>query len=222
MAVKTTVFCGSQMCPWENLSRMISYMRNSGLMIFLGTQSLGLTSVFVMASIKEEIEEKGVSEMPLIEMLVSTRTFFSTDPRDRFFALLGLLSPLDSVGVKVDYSLPCEELYANWAVHYLVTEKNLLLLSLLEHSPASELSLPSWVPDWSCAPFQMQRNPLFEEGYEAAGRTKVALSISEDAKVLHITGYKLDDISQPARNILGTFKAKTTAELGVSEFKKSK
>jgi hypothetical protein len=220
MAVKATVFCGSQMCPWENLSQMISYMRNSGLMVFLGSQSLGLTSVFVMASIKEEVEEKGVSKMPLIEMLVSTRPFFSTDPRDRFFALLGLFSPLDSLGVEVDYSLPCEELYTKWAADYLVTEKNLLLLSLPEHSPDSELSLQSWVPDWSCAPFQIPRNPLFEKGYEAAGRTKVALSISEDAKVLRIKGYKLDVISRAATNILGIFKAKTPVEAGVSGFEK--
>jgi hypothetical protein len=39
-------------------------MRNSGLMIFLGTYSLALTSVAVMAIIKEEIEKKGVVKSP--------------------------------------------------------------------------------------------------------------------------------------------------------------
>jgi hypothetical protein len=47
--------------------------------------------------------------LPLLELLELTQAAEATDPRDRVFALLGLVSPEESLPVRLDYRLsPCE------------------------------------------------------------------------------------------------------------------
>jgi hypothetical protein len=69
------------------------------------------------------------------------------DPRDKVYALLGLLDEDVSLGIAPDYSLSKEEVYKDLVVRYTheTLYSSLLRLCVLRNFS----SLPSWVPDFS-------------------------------------------------------------------------
>lgn len=67
------------------------------------------------------------------------------DPRDKIYAILGLLG---ETGISIDYSLPVEVVYTGITAYLLQNHLSFRLFDLLgadEH----RLNLPSWVPDYS-------------------------------------------------------------------------
>jgi hypothetical protein len=102
-----------------------------------------------MTNLKDSFRRNRLDEYDYLWLLQATGLFFSTDPRDRFFALHGFLANDNTDGIQIDYSLSCEQVYHSWAMHSIVNERSLGILSSAERGPNSELDLPSWVPDWS-------------------------------------------------------------------------
>ncbi|KAM7213941.1 Heterokaryon incompatibility protein (HET) domain containing protein [Rhypophila decipiens] len=96
--------------------------------------------------------------LPLIGILTYTATSSATDPRDRLYSLLGLLSPteLDIIG-RPDYEASAGSIYTSCAVSFIKKYRTLDLLCIAPEmkenvAPGQEskgLVLPSWVPDWS-------------------------------------------------------------------------
>lgn len=124
----------------------------------------GLASSVALSLIANSATTSGPSPY-MMGMLVDIRSADATDPRDKIYAVLGLLD----VDVKADYSLEYFEIYRRAMVVELryawkhenrtpppllvKTEFDLLdrdapsILSCVDHPP-HELG-PSWVPDWS-------------------------------------------------------------------------
>ena len=85
---------------------------------------------------------------PMSIMLDLGRSKGCADPRDKVYGLLGLTGPLFNASVKVNYSLPVEQVYKDiFLAHTSITKR----LELLKHCVVARRSLggPSWVPDWS-------------------------------------------------------------------------
>jgi hypothetical protein len=202
MASNARVFCGSQTCSWESISRMVRFIRQHGFQTQFGNP-LGMNTVRVMAYLKERLRQNRMAGLDYLLLLRATRLFLSTDPRDRFFALHGFLSNNNTNGIQIDYELPCQEVYQSWAMHS-IKKGSLKLLSLAERGPNSKLDLPSWIPDWSSAPEQVSRNPLFGLGFEAAGEAKAEVSILEDGRVLNVAGLRVDIIQRVGSYVLGS------------------
>jgi hypothetical protein len=81
-------------------------------------------------------------------MLRLTRRFLATDPRDKVFALLGVVGNPDSISVETDYRLSTQEVYLSVAIHNLEKLRDLELLANAGVGSALENpKLPSWVPD---------------------------------------------------------------------------
>lgn len=70
-----------------------------------------------------------------------------TDPRDKVFALLGVLQ----MDIPLDYTMSVEEVYARWAAspHWDISPGSLLIFSGIGLYPRAQesYSLPSWLPD---------------------------------------------------------------------------
>jgi hypothetical protein len=130
MVLNARLFCGSQTCTWESISRIVLFIRQHGLLDMLGT-SLGINTAFVMARLKEEIRQNRLDGLDYLRLLKPTRPFFSIDPRYRFFALHGFLSNDNTDGIHIDYSLSCQQVYQSWAMYSTVNKENLELLSLI-------------------------------------------------------------------------------------------
>lgn len=68
---------------------------------------------------------------------------------DQIYALLGLATDADQLGITIDYSIPWEQTYTEVAMTYLV-RSDLWFLNHVQGTIAGRSRhLPSWVPDWS-------------------------------------------------------------------------
>ena len=155
-------------------------------------------------------------EPRLTEVLQDSRFCLATDPRDKVYSLLNLLSSGTAQAefawlLDVDYTLPVAEVYLRAARYSIETERSLEILCYKDAAP-HVLNLPSWVPDWTAQRlFPMQRisNPLhyrcqFHDTIwpdrswmpplrRTSNQSPVA-SFSADGRTITLSGYKLDTI----------------------------
>jgi hypothetical protein len=76
----------------------------------------------------------------------------ATDPRDKLFALYGLIISKDSqVRIDTDYHLSIEQIYRDIAVNVLATTRSLDILSIPRGDTNLSHAFASWIPDWSDA-----------------------------------------------------------------------
>ncbi|RYC65579.1 hypothetical protein CHU98_g634 [Xylaria longipes] len=81
----------------------------------------------------------------LLKLLRDTADSESSDPRDKIFALLGLVRGLDLEGITADYDLTYEQVYTGLAAYFI---KNHGLAELTMMATHKDPNLPSWVPNW--------------------------------------------------------------------------
>ncbi|KAK5686279.1 hypothetical protein LTS10_002395 [Elasticomyces elasticus] len=114
------------------------------------------------------------------DLLRLTKTMDSTDPRDKVFALHGMLVPdhtaaLDD-SLKPDYAKPMGQVYMDVAKHFILKQYSLKLLEMVHDSPRHHTELPSWIPDWTASSYT---SPLAEFRYSAGYRVGSTGTISE-------------------------------------------
>lgn len=119
----------------------------------------------------------------LLDTLLLGRSCNASDPRDKVFGLLGIVSE-DSRPL-VDYSLSTAEVYTQTAMHLLEVQEwglDVIIGNICHRSDEARAQtprLPSWVPDWSqCGstllqrvpevlPFLKYQDPIFEYNEES-------------------------------------------------------
>ncbi|KAH6693369.1 heterokaryon incompatibility protein-domain-containing protein, partial [Leptodontidium sp. MPI-SDFR-AT-0119] len=93
---------------------------------------------------------KGIGKLTLFDLLHKTQVlpiqFNATDPRDIIFALLGISSDQDELGIVPDYSKSYRNVFVRTAISLL--EKGHISMLCLSQTLGFD-GLPSWVPDWS-------------------------------------------------------------------------
>ncbi|OCT55020.1 hypothetical protein CLCR_02851 [Cladophialophora carrionii] len=179
MARNAVVQCGKDSIPWTSLSRVASVLdfetgRPSSV---VNPSSTSLTHrVRLIDSLRE-------APMDLTDLLLDTRDYQATDPRDKVYAFLGLALS----DIAPDYTAKTAEiLYIQIAIAYLASSlaepcseelKSRKVMNLISHAGSAnqQLPLPSWVPDWSTS-LQSRRFVLRPPssldpipGYEAGG-----------------------------------------------------
>jgi hypothetical protein len=80
----------------------------------------------------------------ILTVLYSTQEANCTDPRDKLFAILGVVDDIQDVDI--DYAKPVHEVYRQWAVRRIMRLRCLDVLEACANS-AKNNDLPSWVPD---------------------------------------------------------------------------
>ncbi|KAK3308365.1 heterokaryon incompatibility protein-domain-containing protein [Chaetomium strumarium] len=168
-----------------------------------GTEVLGKLKLDLLDDLRStRCSEGGVA---LRKLLLISRTSQSTDPRDRVYGLLGLLSPDDisspsTIPIPVDYRKPTWEVFADAMSHLFSRGEGPYFLSGVflpgpEHtSPASDW--PSWVPDFSrqtaetaAQPSGIQFHPPAETGgASGAGANCINGRRLPDKRTLRIEG----------------------------------
>ncbi|KAH7079789.1 heterokaryon incompatibility protein-domain-containing protein [Paraphoma chrysanthemicola] len=94
----------------------------------------------------------------ILERLCKAQDCLATDPRDKVFALLPLLTDYSiKFDFAPDYEISASRVFTNLAAS-LIPEIGLKVLELAQYPPKIE-GLPSWVPDWSMP----RRQTLIEE-----------------------------------------------------------
>ena len=97
---------------------------------------------------------RGLAEpKELLDLIIATQHYESSDERDKIYALLGIASYLeqDSVSrkVEVDYRISPEQVLVNVGQLYIKGFRPLRIFDSLENSISSGTDRPSWIPLWN-------------------------------------------------------------------------
>lgn len=139
----------------------------------------------------------------LPDLLHDFRHRSCTDPRDKIFALLGLVMRDPKYrGLKADYTLSVEAVYRKAFTYLFQSEKD---LELLIGQPELErtLDLPTWIPDWTAKVNELHANlDLFVREntylYNASGSTQLQIRWPDAETTLGIKGLLFDKVATVA------------------------
>lgn len=97
----------------------------------------------------------------LLAFFSRARTSIVTDPRDRVYGLLGIVSEYFTSGfIEPDYALDTASVYTTFAGRVISWTDSLLIVSQATSYHNTLAELPSWVPDWS-SPYDHKIHGLF-------------------------------------------------------------
>ena len=143
------IMCGVWLMSWEDFSTAVHFAGDRYLPPFtVGTRNL--ERVVLIDDVRQNV--KADRHYSLLGLLILFRNFKSSEPRDKVYALCGLVRDCGqgALDIKPDYHLTVKQLYQKVAYSILKEGKDLGLLSVLKIPGSSEVGdLPSWVPDWS-------------------------------------------------------------------------
>ncbi|KAF2100718.1 HET-domain-containing protein [Rhizodiscina lignyota] len=154
----------------------------------------------------------------------------ATDPRDKVFAVLGLVGHGSREVLPLpDYSKSVQQVFQEVGVHIIQQDKNLDIL-LAANGLERRNGLPSWVPDWrrdandvrpalfiNGARMRMlcyfsgsaDMVLLHGHGYSASGDSEVWTQFSEDLATLHVRSFLLGTVVSVGPVCGGNRKAAT-------------
>ncbi|KAI0162073.1 heterokaryon incompatibility protein-domain-containing protein [Xylariaceae sp. FL1272] len=156
LAKKATIHYGYMSASWDMFSRATKFYSDSRLSSDLPRASpndalLKLSlAVSRIDSIRESLRQN--EELQPLQILWRFRTTQATDPRDKVFGFLGLLS---EPFMLPDYNMTRNGVYVVAALSIIRSTKNLSVLNGTTYSMRS--GLPSWCPDWSCPSDEWRR-----------------------------------------------------------------
>lgn len=191
------VFCGPSCLRWQYFEEASDvFWKNESLLLRIfpiGTRSDHYYSKNTHLSVPQALRHRGPSSilefgspgllrdleaMPdvqlfarLLTVMKMFRRKLSSDPKDKVFGALGVLPPTIREEIQIDYEISVKDVYINVVDILLRTTGCLDVICEAIHFPthANNLSIPSWVPDWSHVP---ECKPISSEyPFYASGKT---------------------------------------------------
>ncbi|EMD85926.1 hypothetical protein COCC4DRAFT_202603 [Bipolaris maydis ATCC 48331] len=205
LASEKIIMCGQYQVDWKRFMNAIEYGKledkfDSRIAGICDEPFEGLQSI-------KELEDKpleGNTAGQLLRLLSALRPRLATNPRDKVFAIMGLLKGnRQDLHIVVDYTASVNEVYRATAVEILRGTSNLDIFSHCIHNDApseEEASLNSWVPDWNNS--ETMYMPLIRTGFDELRRYEASLdSIAhaqfyDEPDVMGVTGQLLDVIAE--------------------------
>jgi len=199
------VHCGSIMFPWIFLLIAVNYLkiskyrwgkwdeathlqkRISGLL--MDKRQPGFRQIF-------DSGPKNVDPYQgILQILASAREKKATEPKDKIFALFGMMKELEFDLPLPDYQKSLEQIYTEAAVACINHDR---CLHILFEAPSDNRrsELPSWVPDWTDVGWKStdSRKAMLGKGFRAAGSASPRWSFSPDQRRLLLSGRLVDSI----------------------------
>lgn len=142
---KAMVLWGQTFIAWELLESAAHYILRPGsnpppsniLRLFPHIGAHRVSQVALRSMLNVDFKN-------ILTILHNTQAAKCMDPRDRLFAILAVVNY--ERDVDIDYSIPVQEVYRNWAVKRIRRTNTLDVLSACADSGRAG-DLPSWVPD---------------------------------------------------------------------------
>ena len=193
LATSAIIVCGFQTLPWLTFARASAVLWGRPI----DDEDFGDRA----APFKERRQHvnalcTGRAYSTFQDLLTMTKSCKCTDPRDRVYALLGLLD--ENYGIVPNYEKSITEVYQDMFVAYMKKQQLYLNLKLLATSGIWESAqeLPSWVPDWSP---EKKCEPLMNQDACGATGFSNAEAIVLDGNVLRVMGMEVAEIANVIR-----------------------
>jgi hypothetical protein len=182
---------GLIVCPWVLAINLVTRFVQEfaatviawSMLMFGLSMFLVLSFAFLFSHIKPVSRLSEVEEAVLIGMLKALRERNSSVPKDKAFALYGVLQALNVVlhdGPKFEYAIPLGRVYYNLFRELLLWNARLICLLLDVGLPIPDA--PSWVPDWST---------LHEHSWIEHGTVYDCVTSNTDAPRIEVSGETL-------------------------------
>ena len=191
VASDVSVLCGDQEIQWQRLISATTLIgihnRQQGTNAASRSRMIdlcGYNMVLEIEMYRKRFEDK--DDEDAFDLLYHCWDRKSKDPRDKIYALLGLV---DEWKVTVDYSLPAAKVYTSFIASIIASSQNLEILRAKQSSEPDN-TLPSWVPNWAAPALQ---NPPNHGAYSAAGRSVTRAAFSHPGFLL-LQGLVIDKV----------------------------
>ncbi|KAL8752311.1 MAG: hypothetical protein Q9199_005828 [Rusavskia elegans] len=179
LARSVEMLCGHVFFEWFDLATVIRNLDRDGKLANVGYHDYGPHS-------------PGTLNADTIPLLAANRVREATDPRDRVYAIMGIVADKQlSTTLGVDYSHSTEKVFEDIA-RYLIGRKASIEVLYEAGGPKNLTRLPSWAPDWTIGPQSSLRG--YEDMYNASGRSTPLMEFDESGPRLHIRGFFVDEI----------------------------
>ena len=185
------ILWGAGSILWQDLCTAVSYISARNFVPVTGSDP---TLPMTLIRIGSRYWHGG--DLSLRELLQICRHSLATNPLDQVYALLGLASDKDTVGIYPDYRLSPEAIFQQIACVYL--KNSLDMLGSVGDPRWKKLKLPSWVPDWSC---RLREGILCyihgaENHLNSGGATSPSIHFSTDKRLLFAQGTIVDEVAR--------------------------
>ncbi|KAL8930408.1 MAG: hypothetical protein Q9208_000591 [Pyrenodesmia sp. 3 TL-2023] len=194
--------CGRKWISWKVVRKL---MYNVGLRESNGVLSKA-EAVFNLALMAPDYSDLEIQRprpwRSFKYLLVATSDRNTTQPHDKIYALLGLVTDNANEEIDIDYEQPYSMAYQKAMVHVLKSAKDLeFLMFAMNRRISSEI--PSWcvdfsIPEWNSQSYlpiplrEWQRGPLGASGRQ----TKATISHQPDRGTIQIMGTVVGRINQ--------------------------
>lgn len=222
-AERTIVMCGAATMRWSHLAKAMDYYEGWDDMGYYVKSTRRWESWDVLKrryGLAIHIANKRLLGAKLSDLLWNMWDREATDPRDKVFAVFGLVSEgMRGSLPRVDYAKTIRQVYAEAAAN-IIQQENSLDILLAASGPSSRDGLPSWVPDWR-RESNARRPALFingarmnillyfsgsttavffhGHGYSASAESEPIVTFDEEIAALKVGGVVLDKISAVGR-----------------------
>lgn len=145
----------------------------------------------------EEAIKKGSEDLHLSALIYRSREREASDPRDKVYALYGLVQDNQKVPLEISYAMSVEDVYSS-TVRFCIENEG--KLSILGHVSLckNQSGLPSWAPNWrdlsfsGCGPVVAYSS----EKFNASSMSRPLLVPSSDNDKLILKGFTLSVVER--------------------------
>jgi hypothetical protein len=189
LAKNTIWHCGSSEASFQNLFNFVDNVVGQDLTI----NEIMLQSGPYTAAILPFLELR--DEIEPLHLLSYAWKRDATNPRDKIYSLCGLFRD-DRYRVQPRYDWSVEKVYTQYALHIQTLRQDLDIFDFVSNRRNSELSLPSWVPDWSVTEPQsrLYAQHRLSQNHNACGRFKTPLQKIRQG-VIRLQGVPIDTVA---------------------------
>lgn len=191
--------CDTEVMEWELFRTILSkwHARSS---------SLQVSAPPLPGALKLELCRR-VHPDELLDLLRNSRGCSAGDPRDKIFALFGILIQQPTSPYAADYSKSAETVYMETAHDIIRCSRALDILSscATTRTKIPTLRLPSWVPDWTLPP-QEELREVLRKSYGVLvnplpfGNRHTSIRPSTKLRELRVLGRQVDKVTMTTRD----------------------
>lgn len=151
LSQKADIICGRTVIPLEGFMHVFMHLESVGIRQYSEAHSAARVLIATYGWARLTVGQESHQQLKLSTLLKSMHRHKATDPRDRIFAVLAMVSTEREDEYIPDYSKTVEETYTKFAALMMNDEQHFSPLSDTRSSERSP-NLPSWVADWRGMP----------------------------------------------------------------------